>query len=225
MNIRTIPLVGAIIMGLLAVTLRARSAAAGGVFADALLRAARRDLDRGIREDIGKNDGERIRQYFAGSGITPPANWCAAAVTTWIREAALEAGVAPPPIAGSMQAKKIRDQIEEAGQWFDADAVRADPSIVRPGMIAVWDRSQPGKPETSWFGHVGVIVGPSGGGTFPTIEGNSGQMGDRVAAVDRRLDDPKLLGVGAAWPVHGVKIISSRRARRRMMAPPEEGGG
>ncbi|EYF01886.1 CHAP domain-containing protein [Chondromyces apiculatus] len=170
-------------------------------FAEALLAHAVADLE--VREDIGPNDGRRIREYFAGSRVTPPANWCAAAVSFWLRAAARELTI-PPPIEGSLQAKQIATQLERAaqagrGRWTSAPELRRDPAALRAGDVVVWDRSDPAKPETSWFGHVGVVAGGAAGGAFDTVEGNSGPTGDRVARMRRRLDDPRLLGAGRAW--------------------------
>lgn len=178
-----------------------RRARARGRFGEQLVAAALADL--GVAEDLGKNDGRRIREYFAGSRVRPPANWCAAATSTWIREAARVLGVAPP-IPGSLQARQLRDQIREAARqpgssarWHEAEELRRDPALLRPGMVVVWDRSDPGRPETSWQGHVGIVVGHPDGRTFATVEGNSGDQGDRVARMSRSLADPRLLGAGA----------------------------
>jgi hypothetical protein len=178
-----------------------RRARARGGFGEALVAAAVADL--GVSEDIGQNDGRRIREYFSGSRVKPPANWCAAATTTWIREAARAFGVAPP-IPGSLQAKQLRDQIREAARrpegaarWHEAEELRRDPGLLRPGMVVIWDRSDPARPETSWQGHVGIVVGRPEGRTFATVEGNSGEQGDRVARMSRSLADPRLLGAGA----------------------------
>lgn len=182
---------------------------------DAIVRAARADLN--VRE-VTKNDGPRIREYFAESGINPPANWCAASTTTWVREAAAALGLAPP-IAGSMQAKKIGDQLRElsasgaaGARWFTAEDIRRDPSLLLPGDAVIWDRSDPAKPETSWYGHVGVVASPASARSFTTIEGNSGQLGDRVAEMTRSVDDPRLIGAGRAW-APGRATTSAARVR------------
>lgn len=169
-------------------------------FASALIDAAARDID--VTEDIAKNDGRRIREYFAGSRVDPPANWCAAAVTFWVRAAARALSV-PMPIAGSLQAKVLGEQLAELaargrGAWHTAEELRRNPALLKVGDIVVWDRSDPARPETSWFGHVGLVV-EIAGETFGTIEGNSGPHGDRVARMKRTLADPRLIGAGRAW--------------------------
>ncbi len=192
------------------VTAASVAAAAGGFllvrragarsFAEALVRAALADV--GVREDLGHNDGRRIREFFRSWPVQPPANWCAAATSFWIRKAAGELGIAAP-IAGSLQAKAIMDQIQRAGgvaQWHSAEELRRAPALARAGDVVVWDRSDPARPETSWQGHVGVVlrVDPAAG-ELETVEGNSGPTGDQVARMRRTLRDPRLLGIGRAW--------------------------
>ena len=73
---------------------------------------------------------------------------------------------------------------------------RIKPADVVPGVIAFWDRSTPGRPDTSWHGHVGPVCEHAIGAAFGTIEANSGPTGQEVARMVRRLDDPKFLGIG-----------------------------
>ena len=80
------------------------------------------------------------------------------------------------------------------GEWIDAADLRAED--VEAGMIFVEDRSVPGRPDTAWWGHTGVVAGPCVGGWYPSAEGNSGTAGDRVAKMKRSLSSPRLLGMG-----------------------------
>lgn len=164
---------------------------------DAILVAARADLVAGIREDWGHNDGPMIRKYSAPFDTPPGSNWCALAVADWIHRGAVLLGV-EPPIAGSPGAKATMDQIMAADGclWFDVDALRANPALVKPGMVPVWDRSDKTRPETSWWGHIGVVSSVGTGGTFKAIEGNSGAASDRVTEMARSLNDVRLLGMG-----------------------------
>lgn len=163
-----------------------RSGAAGRL-GEALLAQARADL--GVREER-TNDGERIRAYFAGTGVTPPAHWCAAALRFWLRAAARAAGVTAP-IAGSVGAKATMAQLQTAHRWISADDLRREPTRLRPGMIVVWHRGAPG----AYTGHIGVVATASGR-SFTTIEGNSGAASNAVATMARSLADVNLLGVG-----------------------------
>jgi hypothetical protein len=156
----------------------------------AFLARARRDLAAGVRE-TAPNDGPRIREMLAAVGVADPANWCAAAVTTWLLDAAWELGV-EPPIRGSAGAKALMAQFQRAGRWVSADELRRDPSLLQPGMVAVWHRGAPG----AWTGHVAVVASATIGTRFVSIDGNGGPAGDRVADTRRELNDRLFLGVG-----------------------------
>jgi len=119
-------------------------------------------------------------------------NWCAGCWTKCAREAATATGHTLS-IAGGAGAKAIKDQFIAAKQWIPA---RDLPGRIEPGMTLVWDRSD-GTPGHEWWGHIGCVESVrAGGAEVITIEGNSGAMGDRIARITRRLDDPRLLGAG-----------------------------
>lgn len=158
--------------------------------AAAFLARARADLAAGVRE-IAPNWGDRIKDMLAAVGVTEPANWCAAAVTTWLREAARGLGV-EPPVRGSAGAKALMAQLQQAGRWVSAEEIRRDPSLIQPGMVAVWHRGAPG----AWTGHVAAVASAATGSRFTSIDGNGGPRGDRVDETSRDLNDPLLLGVG-----------------------------
>lgn len=160
----------------------------------AVLARARRDL--GVREDLGHNDGVRIREMMKPFGVLPGSNWCAVALSAWLRDGAADAGVVPP-IAGSAGAQAIMAQFKAAKRWLSASEARKNPRLVRPGMVPVWDRATLGKPETSWFGHIGLtITGAEDDGNFRAIEGNSGANGAHVETMARHLGDARLFGFG-----------------------------
>lgn len=167
---------------------------AGGSFAAGVLAIAKEDLAARIREPVRKVASQEIRDlYLAPLGLPDGDNWCAAAVASWLRRAAKRTGH-PSPIAGSGGAKETMRQLQRAVLWIDRADLR--PEDVRPGMISVWDRSDPKRPETSWWGHIGVVAGPvDASGVYLSVEGNSGNGGE-VAEMRRRLDDPRLLGMG-----------------------------
>ena len=129
-------------------------------------------------------------------GLPPNNQWCAAAVSTWIKEAAGLLG-RPMPVPGSGLAQGVMRQLQDPANklktgWIDVAQLKADPSLVQPGMIVVWSRG----PVNSGLGHIGVVTGLTDKNTFATIEGNSGTLGDRVQRNARHLDDPALLGMG-----------------------------
>ena len=153
----------------------------------AALRAARRALELGVCE-TGTNTGPVVDEYLRAVGINPPANWCAAAVTAWIREGSKEIG-ADPPVKGGAQAKGFIPQFERIGKWMARDGLKAE--AILPGSVVIWSRGDP----KSWTGHIGIVEATRGN-TLYTIEGNSGPKGDRVSRMERKLDDPRLLGIG-----------------------------
>lgn len=145
---------------------------------------ARAQADVGVREDLGKNDGKRIREYFQMFGTGASQDWCAAAISTWIKEAG------GGPIAGSMGAKSIASQFKQAGLWVPKEQLTNE--VIVPGNIVVWHRGSP----DSWKGHIGIIESYDGSGTMTTIEANSGPKSDSVARMTRQIKDPNLIGIG-----------------------------
>lgn len=157
---------------------------------------ARATADLGVTEDLGHNDGKRIREMARRFGASPGSNWCALAISDWIANGAADAKV-DPPVPGSAGAQAVMGQFKAAKRWLSASEARKNPSLVKPGMVAVWDRATPGRPETAWQGHIGLVTaGCDGRDTFTTIEGNSGLDGARVAAMARSLSDGRLFGFG-----------------------------
>ncbi len=165
---------------------------AAGDFAAAVLAAAQRDVfdeatGAGVRE-TSPNSGPRVDEMLRAVHVEPPANWCAAAVTSWLRAAELATGL-PSPIAGSAGAKALMAQLQAKSRWWPKHELAG--RSIAPGMIVVWHRGDPG----AWTGHIGVVerVHPD---HLETIEGNSGPKADRVARMKRSLGDALLLGVG-----------------------------
>lgn len=164
-----------------------------GPFGAAVLTEALKDQAAGIGEAPGTNNaGPLLAPYFAEFGQSMPQNWCAMAVGTWIRRAAAARDVARP-IEGSMGAKATMAQLQRAGAWQSAAALRARPGQLVPGMVVVWDRSDPARPETSWWGHIGIVAEVEASGAFRSVEGNALP---HVATIARSLHDVRFLGAG-----------------------------
>jgi hypothetical protein len=118
-----------------------------------------------------------------------PGTFCAIAVKNWMERAARALGVSPP-ISGSPGAKNTRDQFIADQSWLTVTQLRSNPSLVQPGMIAVWHRGEPG----ACTGHTGVVeTAAFNGQTFGTIEANAAPV---VSRFQRRLDSATLLGMG-----------------------------
>lgn len=141
---------------------------------------ARAQADVGVTEDLGHNDGKRIREYFAPFGMKPPQDWCAAALSSWIKGG---------PVQGSVGAKAIMGQFIQANKWVPKANLTSKDLV--PGNIVVWHRGPTNSPK----GHIGIIES-SNGGNLTTIEANSGPRSDSVARMTRPVNDSNLLGVG-----------------------------
>jgi hypothetical protein len=170
--------------------------------AAATLARALVDLEGGVCEDLGRNDGRRIREYCQPFGIQPPVMWCAVGVSTWIHEGATVLD-REAPVDGSPGARALGAQFKTAGRYVEAADIR--PEHLIPGNALVWARGDLSDPD-EWRGHVGLLAAEAEGQVLPTVEPNSGPRGDRVALspwqdigqprTERRLDDPRLLGIG-----------------------------
>lgn len=156
-----------------------------GAFGRELVKQAA--LDLGITETT---DPERVGQILSTYGLPSSSDWCAAAVGTWVRQAAGALGVAPP-IAGSPGAKATMAQFQALGQWLTPAQIASDPTLVSPGMVPVWQRGAPG----SWTGHIGV-VSSAAGTSFTSIEGNAGPVGGAVVESLHDVGSAALLGMG-----------------------------
>ena len=76
------------------------------------------------------------------------------------------------------------------GRWKPIELVRAGTFTPCPGDLAIYDRSDPANPLSSWWRHVNRVC-EWRGDTFQTVGGNEA---DEVRLAVQRLDNPKLLG-------------------------------
>lgn len=178
---------GGLVLGGFAISRLMKS---GSRFGDATLAQAQADL--GVTQS---GDPARVLQMLSTYGISSMANWCAAAVGTWIQQAAAAADVAPP-VPGSAGAKNTMEQFQDASHpavgWIDAAELDQRPGLVQPGMVVVWQRG----PAGSWMGHIGIVSENLGGGSFKSVEGNAGPTGGAVVESTHDLSSPALLGMG-----------------------------
>jgi len=115
---------------------------------------------------------------------------CCAAAT-----AVLAAGEAMPH-GYRAGAKELMADAQARHAWHPASEVRAGTWAPAVGDVVIWDRSQPGKPETSWMGHASRVteVGSDDHpGHFRTIGANEGAGGGWVESW-RPIDHARLLG-------------------------------
>jgi len=173
------------------------------------------------KEDLGvtqSGDPSRVLQMLQTYGITSMANWCAAAVGTWIHQAAAAKSVAPP-IAGSAGAKNTMEQLQDPSNpevgWLDVAQIRAaNGSNIEPGMVVIWQRG----PAGSWMGHIGIVSANLGGGNFKSVEGNAGATGGAVVESTHAISSTALLGMGYFQDGHLQKVPAGARV---LMPPPD----
>ncbi len=150
-------------------------------FGEKVLSIAQSDL--GVHEDLGKNDGKRIREYFKYFNMGAGQNWCAAAVSAWMKEAG------GGPISGAVGARAVGSQFASINKWVPKNKITEQ--CMSLGNIVIFSRGGPG----SWEGHIGVIESSNGQG-FTSIEGNSGPKSDSVVRNSHSINDSNLLGIG-----------------------------
>lgn len=128
----------------------------------------------------------RVVAMLAAVGLTAPHDWNAAAVSTWIREAAAAAGQ-HSPIAGAATGAGLVAQLIAAKRWIARAHVTA--AHVVPGMMAA--RGAPGAVLVGVVSAIDVAHG-----RLTTIHGDAGEGHDRVAVRYVLLSDPLFLGCG-----------------------------
>lgn len=149
-----------------------------------VVRIARQQV--GVLEvPLGSNRGPMVDQYIRAAGLEPKNGsypWCAAFLCWVFAEAARAAGVANPlPRTAGVQ--NLWRRIGEKGQLrVTAAQARANPELVRPGMLFFLSFSR-------GLGHVGLVT-DNMGDTLVTIEGNTtantGARADRCVFRERR---------------------------------------
>lgn len=192
-------------LGLLALAGGGDGAPSGSPYGAAVVAAALRSL--GVHE-TSPNSGPEIDAWVKELGLVPPMQWCAAAVSHWLREASKATGT-PMPIGGAGAAKGLLGQFKAKGRALTADQARA--RALPPGTVLVWDRSEP--PNSGPQGHTAIIEHDHGD-AWGTIEGNT--IGNDVRRITRPRTDPRLLGAGL---VDGPALAPSSGSTTSSPAP------
>lgn len=163
-------------------------------FGPRVLDIARYDLATQLYVESAVNDGpEIVARFLAPNGLHPGQPWCAAAMRTWVKQAAADLGV-EPPVLGPNLARGWIPKFQAVGGWLDAPLTLAD---LEPGDVFIWKHALAGRdPEYTDRGHIALFDHEGPGGLALSLDGNSGPLGDRVALMARQLDDPRLLGRG-----------------------------
>jgi len=182
-------------------------------------------------QPAGSNDSLLIRKWLApcarGYGDKrivlglSKVNWCAAAQCAAM-QACLLPGEVPPHDYRAGVVEIVEDTypgndglMPFAGRYVPVEATRNGTFFPSIGDLVVYDRSDPSRPETSWFRHVNRVVRfDTSTGIFQTIGGNEG---DAVKVAEHHIGEAKILG----WvhypvpetPPAPVELFSERERR------------
>lgn len=168
-------------------------------FGARVLGVALDDLHEGTYIETSPNHGDAVEaRFFRPNDLAPGQPWCAAAVRTWVTDAAAALGV-KPPVLGPVLARGWIPAFQAVGGWKDGPLT---PDDVEPGDVLIWKHALTGRdPAYAMRGHIALFERMMAGGLARSLDGNSGVLGDRIAEMPRRLDDPLLLGRGRFPPV------------------------
>lgn len=164
----------------------------------------------------GPNSSPRVRLYLGGcvrggDAMGQPdekgapkelrlleGNWCAAFASFCMHQALRAGDVLPHGYRAG-----VVELVEDAtalGRWAPISLVRKGLFVPAAGDLAIWDRSDPKDPKTSWFRHVNRVVSydPKSSGTaddiFVTIGGNESRTIEFTPNRPKGLETGKLLG-------------------------------
>ena len=143
------------------------------------------EVDHGVRETGGNNQGERIREYLEGAGITSAAPWCASFVDYCV-DFVTEALRVANPIADVQLEAYVQNYADRLGHMVTVDPTEGALVLFSFGGER-WD-------------HIGFVLNPPNAeGFFRTVEGNTSDESERdgdAVAIKRRT-----LGTGTREPM------------------------
>lgn len=184
---------------------------------------AMQEFEAGVREEPpGSNSGPRVREYLApcvrgdknAKLHLVASNWCAALASWCCYQVLRETDTAPPHGYRAGVVEMVADARDPnakwTGDWKDVELVRLGQWVPKVGDLAIYDRSQPGRPDTAWWRHVNRVVKfDEDADLFHTIGGNERQ---RVSLSSQSIYKENLLGF-IAYPQYDYcrnkKLLSS----------------
>ena len=164
---------------------------------------AKNEMANGVKEDK-KNSftSARIREYFnictrlvngketaIGKSFTA-GNWCAAGVSFCCHESLLSGETVPHGYR--LGVVEIVADMQKRGTYYTRTQATKGEYKLNIGDVIVFDRSTPGKPETTWYRHIGRVYSIDGN-KFTCISGNNGGQW-KISNHD--LNQKNLLGFG-----------------------------
>lgn len=138
---------------------------------------------KGVKEvPDGSNTSKEIKEYFKDAtrliggkekklGLTA-GNWCAVSSCFATKQSLMKDEKMPHGYRAGV-VELIQDSMK-LGNWKSAKDIRDGKYIMQQGDLAIFDRSVPGKPNTSWWRHVARVETTlrKDGKTFRTLGGN-----------------------------------------------------
>lgn len=122
------------------------------------------------------------------------SNWCSSFVSASLY-AVLAPGEVPPHGYRAGVVELVADALEGlprfSGVYVPSKKLLDGVWTPMPGDLVIYDRSDPSKPETSWYRHVNRILRVVSSTKFECIGGN---QNDEVSIVLTQADSPKVLG-------------------------------
>lgn len=139
------------------------------------------ELSNGVKESSpGSYTSPRIAEYFSictreKNGVEIPigitkGNWCAASASFALHECLLPGEIEPHGFRVGVV--EVKSDLQKQGRWHSKKEVLDQKYNIQIGDPVIFDRSQPGKPETSWWRHIGRVYDVTSE-WFECISGNS----------------------------------------------------
>jgi hypothetical protein len=124
---------------------------------------------------LGSNSGGRVTEMLKTAGVSGPAFWCAAAVTTWWNEAGMDTPSSPASCQSWVNWAKRN------GRWSSTPVV---------GAVAVYLN------DNNRAHHVGIVAEIRNDGRIVTIEGNTSGPGFNRNGIGVFKKQPRLSSIG-----------------------------
>lgn len=170
---------------------------------------AESEMTNGIKEDhLNSFTSPRIREYFSictrkiNNKETKikliSGNWCASSASYTLYKSLLPGET--PPHGYRAGVVEIVSDLQKNGLWRDIN----NSYKPRIGDIVVFDRSQPNKPETAWWRHVGRVYYIKDS-NFKCISGNCYGC---WKVTSHTMDQKNLLGFGEYPDINSKTILT-----------------